>query len=118
MDERPRDATSLDELARLELSSGGGAVRIPVKVRPRSSRSAVLGVREGALDVALRAPPADGAANTELCELLARTLGIRKSDVTIAMGASHRKKLLAVCGLDVDGVRTRLRQATQGRARR
>jgi len=118
MDARLADETILDDLAQLKLSASGDAVRIPVKVRPRSSRSAVMGVREGVLDVALHAPPADEAANAELCELLARALGVRKADVSIAVGASHRSKLLAVRGIELDAVRKLLGVALQRRAKR
>ena len=72
------------------LNERAGGVRFSVHVRPRSSRSAILGVREGALDVALTAPPADGAANSELVKLLARALEVRRGDVSIVVGASSR----------------------------
>jgi len=35
-------------------------------VKPRASKSRILGVREGMLEVALAAPPVDGEANAEL----------------------------------------------------
>jgi uncharacterized protein len=82
-----------------------------VQVRPRSSRSAVLGVREGTLQVALTAPPVDGAANAELIALVARALNVRRSDVVVAMGASSRGKLLDVNGIGPDDVRLRLSKA-------
>jgi len=115
MDGRLGDETTHDDLARLKVSASGDEVRFSVKVRPRSSRSAVVGIREGVLDVALHAPPADGEANAELCELMARALGVRKSDVSIATGASHRNKLLAVCGVEVDAVRGLLSDAIRRR---
>jgi hypothetical protein len=96
---------------RLELSERSGGVRFSVHVRPRSSRSKILGVRETSLDVALTAPPADGAANTELFALLARALGVRAGDVTIAVGSSSRNKLIQVNGIGADDARSRLRAA-------
>jgi uncharacterized protein (TIGR00251 family) len=92
----------------LTLSERAGAVRFPVHVRPRSSRSAILGVREGALDVALTAPPADGAANAELITLLSRALDVRRGAVSIVAGASSRAKLVEVSGLSSDDARGRL----------
>jgi hypothetical protein len=82
----------------LDVTDRAGAVRFSVHVRPRSSRSAILGVREGALDVALTAPPADGAANAELVKLLARALEVRRGDVSIVAGMSSRSKLIQVNG--------------------
>jgi uncharacterized protein (TIGR00251 family) len=92
----------------LEMTDRAGAVRFSVHVRPRSSRSAILGVREGALDVALTAPPADGAANAELVKLLARALEVRRGDVNIVAGASSRSKLIEVNGTSAADARARL----------
>jgi len=84
-------------------------VRVAVVVKPRSSRSAVLDLRQdGALGIALKAPPVDGAANAELIKLLAKTLGVKKRDVSIVSGATGRKKVIAIVGLDVAAVRERL----------
>ncbi|TKC95171.1 DUF167 domain-containing protein [Polyangium fumosum] len=93
------------EWARLEMSERAGAVRFSVHVRPRSSRCSILGVREGALDVALTAPPAEGAANEELRKLLSRVLEVRRADVNILVGASSRSKLLEINGTSSTTVR-------------
>lgn len=96
------------EFQRLSLHDHRGTVRLQVAVRPRSSRSAVLGVREGALSVALRAAPAEGAANDELRALLARCLEVRRGDVSIVLGASSRGKVVEVNGLSIEEARDRL----------
>jgi hypothetical protein len=92
----------------LPMTARAGAVRFAVHVRPRSSRSAILGVREGALDVALTAPPADGAANAELIKLVARALDVRRGHVSIVAGASSRSKLLEVSAMTPDEARAHL----------
>jgi len=93
------------EWARLEMSERAGAVRFSVHVRPRSSRCSILGVRDGALDVALTAPPAEGAANEELRKLLSHVLEVRRGDVNILVGASSRSKLLEINGTSAPTVR-------------
>lgn len=85
-----------------------GGVTFEVRVKPRSSRSVILSVRDGALDVALRAPPVEGAANLELCKLLARTLGVPKSAVSIVKGATGRRKRVVAAGITADETRARL----------
>ena len=93
----------------LSASEREGEVRFVVVVKPRSSRSAVLAVRDdGALGVALKAPPVDGAANAGLVKLLAKTLGVGKRDITIVNGATGRKKVIAVAGLGAAVLRERL----------
>src|SRR3954465_3427716 len=101
----------LGEWAGLSLNEGPGAVRFSVHVRPRSSRSAILGVREAALDVALTAPPADGAANAELIKLLARALDVRRGDVSIVAGASSRSKIIEVNGMLAEVARIRFAES-------
>jgi uncharacterized protein len=82
--------------------------RLTVWAKPRAARSRVLGVREGALEVALAAPPVDGAANAELVATLAKALGIRKRDVVIASGLSGRSKVIELSGLAPEDVHAAL----------
>jgi len=90
-----------------------GEVRFEVHAKPRAKRTAILGVRahDGALEVALAAPPVDGAANVELVRMLAHALGVPKASVRIVRGEGARTKLVAVTSLDVNEFRARLHQA-------
>jgi len=75
-------------------------LRIDVYVKPRSSRSKVLGVVDGALSVALKAPPVGGEANAALLKLLAKRLGLKRHDLTIVAGMTGRRKVLQIDGLE------------------
>jgi uncharacterized protein (TIGR00251 family) len=92
-------------MSELRVREQDGAVVFEVRVAPRASRSRVIGVQDGALKVALTAPPVDGAANEALRKLLAKTLGVSKSDVEIVRGDLARIKLLRVKGLHAADVR-------------
>ena len=48
----------------------------------------------------MTAPAVEGAANNALVRLLAEELGIARRDVRIVAGASGRRKLVVVDGLD------------------
>jgi len=72
-----------------------GAI-IPVKVNPGASRDALLGERAGALRVAVSAAPEKGKANKAVCALVAKTLGIAKSRVTVIRGETSRNKKILV----------------------
>jgi uncharacterized protein (TIGR00251 family) len=85
-----------------------GAVRVEVLAKPRARSSRIAGVRQGALVIQLAAPPVDGAANAELIEMLASTLGVPRRDVVLARGETARSKLVEVRGLAVDDLRARL----------
>ena len=103
------DRGTLDEWDRLAITDRPEGVRLSVQVRPKSSRSAILGVREAALEVAVTAPPADGAANAELIKLLSRALEVRPRDIAIAVGTSSRSKVIAVHGVSAADAKARLR---------
>ena len=62
---------------------------------------------DGALRVRVAAPPVDSAANDALCRLLARELGVARAGVWIVAGATARRKVVAVAGIDAPAVRSR-----------
>ena len=76
---------------------------------PGARRSELAGVAEGRLRVRLAAPAHEGRANAELVRFLAALLDVPKSAVTVAAGASSRRKLVRISGLTVDEARRRLR---------
>lgn len=90
------------------LRERNGVVRIAVHVKPRASKDRVLGERQGLLEVAVSAPPAEGAANRAVIELLAETLDIPRRDLVIASGHSSRSKIIDVTGVTLTVVRQRL----------
>ncbi len=81
------------------LKATEGGIELVVWAKPRASRSAVLGVREGRLEVALAAPPVDGSANTELVRTLASHFGIARSQVQLIAGQAGRTKRVLIRGL-------------------
>jgi uncharacterized protein (TIGR00251 family) len=78
----------------LRKSRGGRTVR--VRVQPRSSRKGIDGVVGDVLRVRLTAPPADGAANAQLIEVLSEALGVRKKSISIVRGRSSRTKVIEI----------------------
>jgi uncharacterized protein len=84
----------------LAISDRAGAVRFEVHARPRAPKTKVIGVTEGALQVAIAAPPVDGEANAELARGLAAVFGVRARDVEVVAGQSGKRKIVEVRGLD------------------
>jgi uncharacterized protein (TIGR00251 family) len=87
-------------MSKLRIRDDGDGVSFEVRVAPRASRQAIVGVRDGTLRVTLTAPPVAGAANDALRKLLAKALGVPKSSVEIVRGERARNKLVRVKGLD------------------
>ena len=75
---------------------------------PRAGRPGVAGMRDGSLLIRLAAAPVDGAANSELVELISRILRIPKRDVTIVAGERSRHKRIRIAGLDAAAAIARL----------
>ena len=80
-----------------------GGVRLALRLTPRASRNGVDGITADAegrplLKLRLVAPPVEGAANEALIAFLAKTLSLRKADITIRSGETSRVKILHLAG--------------------
>jgi len=84
----------------LDVRATTGGVRVAIRVAPRASRDAIVGVLDGALKVALTAPPVEGAANDALVRLLAKALGVPKGAVRLVQGERSRDKVVEIAGVD------------------
>tara|TARA_R110000782_G_scaffold145080_1_gene237863 strand:+ start:637 stop:924 length:288 start_codon:yes stop_codon:yes gene_type:complete len=89
------------------------SARLAVRLTPGASADRIDGWDVDAegravLKVRVRARPVEGEANTALLKLLARTLGVPKSAVTLQRGGQSRLKMIRVEGLDDAGVMANL----------
>jgi uncharacterized protein (TIGR00251 family) len=85
-----------------------GGTRLAVHVQPRAARTGLAGLHGDALKVRLAAPPVDGAANEALLRFLAEALDVPRADVTLAAGATGRRKSVLVANLPPAVVARRL----------
>lgn len=97
----------------LRVTAVPGGVLVDVRLRPRASRAGVGGVREGALELRVTAPPVEGEANAAARDLLAAVLGVARARVALAAGARARRKTFRVEGLDAAAVRERAAAAAE-----
>lgn len=86
-------------------AAAGAEVRVAVRLTPKASRVAILGLAPEAgggmaLKVAVTAPPEDGKANAALIKLLAKSWRLPKSAFAIIRGATDRHKLIAIACAD------------------
>ena len=86
---------------------GSGGVRFAVRVTPRAGVDRVDTVVEGALRLRVAAAPADGEANAAVCRVLATELGVGRGSVRLVAGATGRRKLVEVDGVDPAALRAR-----------
>jgi uncharacterized protein (TIGR00251 family) len=78
---------------------------LAVRAQPGARKNAVLGEHGGALKVAVTAPPEDGRANAAITELLRDWLGLKRSQVELAGGATNRNKTFLIRGLTAEELR-------------
>ena len=71
-------------------------MRLCIRVRPGSSRTAVGGSHDGALVVRVSARAVDGRATEEALRALAEALEVRRREVTLVRGATSRTKVVEV----------------------
>ena len=83
-------------------------VIILVRATPRGGKDAVIGVRAGTLHVRVSAPPIDGAANRACVELVARTFGLRRAQVSLCGGETSRDKRFTLAGITPEAAAARL----------
>jgi uncharacterized protein (TIGR00251 family) len=71
-----------------------GNCSIKCHIQPSASKTAVVGIYNGALKVSLAAPPVDGKANKALRTFIAKQLKLQKSKVRMIKGEKSRSKVI------------------------
>ena len=86
------------------------AIRLPIRVRPGSSRGRVGGSygEPPALIVAVHAQPVDGKANAAVIQALSEALKVRPGQITVVSGHASRTKIVDIQTEDADALRERV----------
>jgi uncharacterized protein len=92
----------------ITLTDHAEGVLLPVCAQPNAKRAGVVGERNGALKVAVTAPPEDGRANAALVEVLREQLGLKRSQVELASGQTSRDKRYLIRGVSREELAARL----------
>jgi uncharacterized protein len=83
------------------LESHSAGTILPVRAQPGARRNEIRGEQDGQLKVCVTQQPEKGKANKAVIELLAKRLGLKKSQIELLSGeTSHQKRFL------VRGIRT------------
>jgi uncharacterized protein len=103
--------------ASLPFAVAPDGLRLKVRLAPKASVAGILGIAAEAdggvaLKIAVAAPPEAGKANDALLGLVAGLLDLRRRDVTLALGATNRRKLVHVAG-DPAALARRLEEVLQ-----
>lgn len=85
-----------------------GPARLPVKIVPNASRSAITGWLGDELKIRVAQPPERNRANREVEALLGAALGLPATSVRVVRGHTSPRKLVEVHGLSLPELRQRL----------
>ena len=99
----------------LQLSDSSTGAVLRIRVVPRAGRSALAGVRDGALLIRVAAAPVRGVANDALTEVLASVLDLPRRRIQLVSGGRTRLKRVRIEGLGASEVVRRLTAALGGR---
>jgi uncharacterized protein (TIGR00251 family) len=92
----------------ITLTEHAEGVVLPVRAQPGARREGVVGEQNGALKVAVTAPPLDGRANDALVAVLRGALGLKRSQVELIGGATSRDKRVLIRGVSVAEMREKI----------
>jgi uncharacterized protein (TIGR00251 family) len=92
----------------IELGDHAEGCVLPVRAQPGARRPGVQGEQNGALKVAVTAPPEDGRANQALLEVLREALGLKRSQVELLSGQTSRDKRFLIRGVAKEELRQRV----------
>jgi uncharacterized protein (TIGR00251 family) len=92
----------------LALEASADGLILPVRGQPGARRNEIRGVQDGALKVCVTASPEKGKANKAMIELLARSLGLKKSQIELVSGQTAHQKRFLLRGTSREEVLARL----------
>jgi uncharacterized protein len=83
----------------IELNVHAEGCVLAVRAQPGARRCGIVGEQNGALKIAVNAPPDRGRANKALQAVLADALGLKKSQVELLTGPTNRDKRFLLRGV-------------------
>lgn len=90
------------------IKSQTDGVILSVKLQPRASRNEIGDALGDELRIRVTAPPVDAAANQDLVELLAKTIGCPRGRVELVRGQTSRHKTIKIYGVEPEFVLQKL----------
>lgn len=78
---------------------------LALKAQPGAARNAINGIHDGCLKVQITTAPDKGKANGAIIKLLAKELGVLKTNIEIVKGEKSRNKVVLFHGISSDNLR-------------
>jgi uncharacterized protein len=97
----------------IALESRADGTILPVRAQPGARRNEIRGEQDGQLKVCVTQAPEKGKANKAVAELLAKKLGLKKSQIELLSGETSHQKRFLVRGVDSEELAERIERATE-----
>ena len=94
----------------IELEQRNDGVLLPVKARAPGAKNALTGTHDGALKVMVTQAPEKGKANQAIEMLLAKSLGLHKSQISLVTGQTSPLKSFLIVGTTVEELSASIRK--------
>ncbi|MBW3598076.1 MAG: DUF167 domain-containing protein [Planctomycetes bacterium] len=95
----------------LNLETTSEGVILSVKAKAAARKNGVMGVHDGALKIAVTQAPERGKANRAILDLLARSLGLRKSQIELLSGETSPEKRILIRAINQEDLIRRIEAA-------
>ena len=84
---------------------------LPVQAQPKAKKNGLAGCHDGALKVQVTQAPEKGKANGALEKVIAKSLGLKKSQVALLSGATSTRKKFLIAGVAIADLQSRIEAA-------
>ena len=95
----------------IELTDHPDGVVLPVKAQPGAGRNAIRGEQNGMLKVSVTQVAEKGKANKSLIEVLAKGLGLKRSQIELIAGETQSQKRFLIRGVSREEMAERITAA-------
>jgi len=94
----------------IQITADPTGISVAIRVQPRAPGNRIVGEHDGALKVAVSAPPEDGKANDAVVKVLADRLRVPKSAISVRIGATSRRKVIHIDNITAEQFIGRIQQ--------
>lgn len=97
----------------IDLQESPEGVILPVRAKASARCDSLLDTHDGALRVAVTAAPERGKANEAIIRVLADSLNLRRSQITLLTGEASKQKRFQVTGISGSALLSRIHAALE-----
>jgi uncharacterized protein len=92
----------------IQLTPHSEGVLLPVRAQPGASSDGIRGAHNGALKVAVTQVAEKGKANHALVQVLAKALGVKRSQIDLCSGETDRNKYFLLRGMALETLQAKI----------